>query len=185
MSVILWAVLALLAGLAALALGARRVISSPTRPPLPPGEVLAPTILERTARLALGLGLIFVLAAGALVVWTGAETFYRQESVRIPVTVLLVVALVVFSMFAMRAASWARQPDGPLDERDRAILEHAPAIEGLPMIITLALWVVGLQQTFWGQGAVPLVYLYLVFWSMLLVKAMALPVGVLVGYRRS
>jgi ABC-type proline/glycine betaine transport system permease subunit len=53
------------------------------------------------------------------------------------------------------------------------------------MILTLALWVVGLQQTYWEQGGVPLVHLYLVFWSVLLVKAMALPVGVLVGYRRS
>ena len=104
---------------------------------------------------------------------------------RIPVTLLLLAALVVFAGFGMRAAAWARQPDGPLDERDLAILEKAPALEGLPMILTLVLWVVGLQQTYWDQGAVPLVYLYLIFWSVLLVKALALPVGVLVGYRRS
>jgi hypothetical protein len=53
------------------------------------------------------------------------------------------------------------------------------------MLVTLALWVVGLQQAFWGVDAVPIVYLYLVFWSVPMVKALALPVGVLMGYRRS
>jgi hypothetical protein len=53
------------------------------------------------------------------------------------------------------------------------------------MAVTLALWVVGLQQAFWGVGAVPMVYLYLIFWSMLIVKSLALPLGVAIGYRRS
>lgn len=185
MTVILWAILALAAGLAALALGARRI--AVRRPPLElsPGESLPRTPLERLARQILMLGLLLVILAGAIVVWAGAERFYQDDTIRITVTLLLMAALLVVAGFAFRASHWARQRTGPLDERDRAILEHAPAIEGGPMIVALALWVVGLQQTFWGAGAVPLVYLYLVFWSVLMVKAMALPVGVLIGYRRS
>lgn len=185
MSVLLWAVLALLAGLVALTLSARRALRPRAPLVLPPGETFPATLLQRRARVTLLTGLVLALAAGVVIVRGGVETFYEQEAVRIPVTLLLLAALVVFAGFGMRAAAWARQPDGPLDERDLAILEKAPALEGLPMILTLVLWVVGLQQTYWEQGAVPLVYLYLIFWSVLLVKALALPVGVLVGYRRS
>ena len=53
------------------------------------------------------------------------------------------------------------------------------------MMVTLALWVVGLQQTYWSAGAVPLVWLYLMMWSLLLLKGLVLPMGVLLGYRRS
>jgi hypothetical protein len=185
MTVILWAVLALAAGLAALALGARRTLVR--RPPLalPPGESLPLTGLERLARRALGLGFLLVVVAAGVILRAGVQRFYEDDAIRITVTLLLVAALVVLAGFGLRAASWAKQSYGPLDERDRAIFEQAPAIEGGPMIVTLALWVVGLQQTFWSAGAVPLVYLYLVFWSMLMVKALALPVGVLIGYRRS
>jgi hypothetical protein len=185
MTVILWAVLALVAGLAALALGARRIALR--RPPLElaPGESFPPTQLERLARQTLGWGLVPVILAGAIVIWAGAERFYQDDTIRVAVTLLLMAALLVLAGFGFRASHWARQRTGPLDERDRAILEQAPAIEGGPMIVTLALWVVGLQQTFWSAGAVPLVYLYLVFWSVLMVKALALPVGVLIGYRRS
>ena len=60
-----------------------------------------------------------------------------------------------------------------------------PLAEGGPMIVTLAAWLIGLQEVFWAVGQVPAVYLYLIFWSVLLVKGLALPVGILVGFRRS
>ena len=185
MAVILFALLALGAGAAFIAFGARRTLAR--RPPLelPPGETLPPTVLQRLAVRALALGAALVIAAGAIVVWAGPATFYARDSVRLTVTLLLLAALLVLAGFALRAFAWARQPASPLDERDRGILERAPKLEGGPMLVTLAIWVVGLQETFWSAGAVPLVYLYLVFWSLLMVKALALPIGVLIGYRRS
>ena len=185
MSVILWTVLALGAGAAAVAIGARRLLVRPPPLELPPGEELGPTVLERLARRSLALGLVLVVAAGGIVAWAGPAAFYEQDSVRIAVTLLLLAALLVLAGFAFRASAWTRRSDGPLDERDRAILDKAPSLEGGPMTVTLALWVVGLQQAFWGVGAVPVVYLYLIFWSMLIVKSLALPLGVLIGYRRS
>lgn len=182
MSIVLWAVLALLVGLVALVLGARRLAAVTQAAP---GEPLPPTRLQLLARWTLIVGLAVVVVAAGVVAWFGPDRFYEAARVRIPVTVLLLLALVVFAAFALQAARWASQAGGPLDERDRAIFEKAPTLEGTPMIIVLAIWLVGLQETFWSAGAVPLVYLYLVFWSLLLVKAMALPIGVLIGYRRS
>jgi hypothetical protein len=185
MSVILWAVAALLGGFLALAIGARRVQRASPVPELPPGETLPPTVLQRLARGTVAVGLIVALAAGAIIAWAGPRTFYEDDTTRGAVTLLLLLSLIILASFSFRAGAWMRQSTGPLDERDRAILEKAPAIEGTPMLITLVLWTIGLQEAFWSAGSVPLVYLNLVFWSVLVVKALALPVGVLIGYRRS
>ena len=185
MPIILWAVLAITAGLAAVAIGSRRVLRRLPAPDLPPGESLAPTTLQVMARRYLLAGLVPTLAAAAVVARVGADRFYQEDATRITVTLLMLAGLVVLSAFAFRAHALAKAPGGPLDERDVAILERAPLLEGGPMLVTLALWIVGLQQTYWSAGAVPLVWLYLVFWCMVLLKALVLPLGVLIGYRRS
>jgi hypothetical protein len=185
MWIVLWAVAAFVAGMLALAIVARREIGAQPALALPPGESLGSTALQRLARRYLWLGVGPVALAAAIVVWVSPQTFYERDAVRIVVTLLLVLGLFVLAGFAIQAGAWSRRRAGPLDERDREILEKAPRVEGGPMLVTLALWVVGLQQTFWSAGAVPLVYLYLIFWSLLMVKALALPIGVLIGYRRS
>lgn len=185
MAVILWAILALGAGGLVLGLGARRLLVRRPALDLLPGEELGSTMLERAARVSLIIGLMLAAVAAGLVAWAGPQSFYQRDSLRLGVTMILLAALVVASGFAIRAKAWSRRPDGPLDERDQTILERAPALEGMAMLVTLAVWVVGLQERFLGAGAVPMVYLYLIFWSMLMVKALALPIGVLIAYRRS
>lgn len=185
MSAILWAILAIAAGLGFVAVSARRALRLPPRPDLPPGETLPATVLQRLARRSLVVGMLLIAVAVAAVLRAGVDTFYHDDATRVTVTLLMLAALVVLAGFGMRAQGLARKPGSPLDERDVAILDRAPLLEGTAMMVTLALWVVGLQQTFWSAGAVPLVWLYLVMWSMLLLKALVLPMGVLLGYRRS
>lgn len=185
MSVILWAILAVVAGLGFVAVSARRALRLPPPPDLAPGETLPPTVLQRLARRSLAIGLLLVAVAVAAVLRAGADTFYQDDATRLTVTLLMLAALVVLAGFGMRAQGLARKPRSPLDERDVSILDRAPLLEGNAMMVTLALWVVGLQQTFWSAGAVPLVWLYLMMWSLLLLKALVLPMGVLLGYRRS
>lgn len=187
MWIILWAVAALVAGMLALAIVTQRELRARPTLELPPGESLGSTRLQRLARRYLWLGVVPVALAAAIVVWAGPQTFYERDAVRIGVSLLLLSGLFVLAGFAFQASAWSRRRagGGPLDERDREILEKAPKVEGGPMLVTLALWVVGLQQAFWSAGAVPLVYLYLIFWSLLMVKALALPIGVLIGYHRS
>lgn len=185
MSIVLWAVLALVAGLLVIAVESRRVLRPRQPLDLPPGETLPPTALQVMARRAIALGLLPIAAAAGLVAWAGVDRFYDDDPLRLTVTLLLLAALLVLAGFAMLVGGWVRRGAGPLDERDRDLFAKAPGLEGVPMLVTLAVWVVGLQEAFWREGAVPLVYLYLVFWSMILVKSLALPIGVLAGYRRS
>lgn len=52
------------------------------------------------------------------------------------------------------------------------------------MLVTLAVWLIGLQESYRAEGAVPVFYLYLMFWSVLVVSLLAFPLGILLGYRR-
>ena len=84
-----------------------------------------------------------------------------------------------------QAYVWAEgRDDGTLDERDHEILSGSQSLRSAAILITLVIWLIGLQETFRAEGAVPIAYLYLVFWSCLVVSLLEFPLGILVGYRR-
>ncbi len=182
MSVILWGILALVVGFAALWLKAR--LAMPPREPLPPDVELPVTPLQRAARLSLGAGLVLTAAAAGVVLVNGPEVTYADDGVRLLFTALLVAVIVVLGAPSWVKARAARNP-GLLDERDRAILDRAPAVQGVGTLLTLGVWTAGLVERFHGSGAVPLFYVILLFWSCLVVYLLALPIGILAGYRRS
>jgi hypothetical protein len=81
---------------------------------------------------------------------------------------------------------WAAQESGKLDERDRAILARAPAGVGGAMMVVMAVWMIALTEGFRPAGGqMPTYFLYLIFWSCVMVNAMAHIGGVLIAYRRS
>ncbi|RJQ39776.1 MAG: hypothetical protein C4555_02590 [Dehalococcoidia bacterium] len=70
-----------------------------------------------------------------------------------------------------------------VDERDKLIYDRSPRTQWLAVIFTLVAWVIGLTEAFRSQG-VPSVYLYLMFFTILCVSAVAQSIGILVGYWR-
>lgn len=182
MSALLWGVAAILAGMAAIWIGMKVVVGgrgAPLEEPLPV------TPLQQLARRGLLLGGVLTAGLVATVLYFGPERTFGDDAVRIGFTMLLVAILVVFGVLALRLMAWVRREDGMLDERDRVILTGAHALRSVSMLLTLAVWMIGLQETFWSDGAVPVFYLNLVFWSCLVVSLLALPLGILFGYRRS
>ncbi len=87
-------------------------------------------------------------------------------------------------MKAIRVSSFG----GPAPTRHpggRAIrLARASLAQSVAMLLTLAVWVVGVTETFRATHLVPSVHLYLLFWSCVIANLAALPVGILLGYRR-
>jgi hypothetical protein len=165
MTIVLWSVLALGAGFVALWVAARRARRE--EPPLPDDIELPATPLQRISRWGVGLSAVLAVAAAALLLWNGAEATFA----------------VVGGVGIWLRAQVGRS-DGLLDERDRAILGRAPAAQAMAMLVTLAVWTIGLAEHFHDAGAVPVFYLYLVFWSVVVVDLLGLPVGILMGYRR-
>lgn len=185
MTVILWLVAALVAALGVLFAAAW--LSQGRQPPieLPAGAAIPTTPLQRLARLTLGVGLGFASAAATLVASQGPQAFAESDRVRLSATALILAAVGVLGWFGIRAGIWARRDDGTLDERDQAILARAPAGQSVAILVILAAWVIALTETHRLTGLVPSIFLYLIFWSCVLVSLLALPIGVLVGYRRS
>ncbi len=182
MAVVLWAVLALVCGFLALWIVAR--LARPTSPPLPPETDLPPTTLQRVARWSVGSGLVIGAAAAALVVVNGPQRTFESDGLRTTFTLLLLLILAIVGAAAAWLKAQVGREDGVLDERDKAILGRAPAMQATGMLVTLAIWIVGLTEHFHDAGAVPVFYLYLIFWSCVVVDLLGLPVGVLAGYRR-
>ncbi|MGD2070988.1 MAG: hypothetical protein PVI57_20130 [Gemmatimonadota bacterium] len=182
MSIVLWGILALVSGFLALWVVAR--LARPDTAPLPPGTELPATPLQRIARWSIGVGLVLGVAAAALVVANGPDATFEDDSLRIAFTLILLVLLGVVGGGTAWLKARVTRDDGLLDERDQAIMGRAPAMQAAGMLVTLAIWTVGLVEHFHADGAVPLHYLYLVFWSCLVVFLLGLPVGVLAGYRK-
>jgi hypothetical protein len=182
MSVILWGIIAICVGFAGFAVVAW--ISRPKLPPLEPGTELPATPLQRLAAWGLLAGLLPALAAVWWVLRYGPQTIYDNDQLRMVFTLLLLLIIVVFLVVTVLLKTWVSRADAVLDERDRAILGRAPAFQSSAMLLTMAAWLVPLIEHFHSAGAVPLFYLYLIFWSCWVVSLLALPLGILVGYWR-
>jgi hypothetical protein len=183
--VILWSFIALSAAFAGFYVVVRRAQRRLPPIALPPGETMPTTALQRLAGRTLALTLLFTVAAAAVVIYHGADVTWDNDRVRLTATGLLLAGLGVFTVYLVRIGQWMAQDGGALDERDRAILASAPAGQAPAMIITLAAWQIGLIEAYHGTHLVPSVFLYLIFWSCLMVSVLALLAGVVVGYRRS
>jgi hypothetical protein len=183
MSIILWVIAALAAVLAGVAIAMR--VGLEHQPPQPHGERVPSTPLQQIARRSLLLGLLPALTAVGLVFHFGPVRFDSDSAVRLPITGLLVVSVLVFAGLAFRTRSMAARDDGTLDERDRAILDRAAVAQSVAVIVALAAWVVGLAEAYHATHLVPSIFLYLVFWSCLIVNLAAFPIGILLGYRRA
>lgn len=181
MPVILWGVLAILAGLVFMAVLAWRAALA--RPALPEGVELPKTDLQRLALRALGIGGGLTVAAGLIVAVNGPAATYDRDDLRLAFTFLMLAVLGVIVSMLVVARSWEKKDDARFDERDKAILDRAHMAQGPAVLLTLAVWTVGLTETFRATG-MPTFYLFLVFWSVLAMDLIALPIGILVGYRR-
>jgi hypothetical protein len=97
----------------------------------------------------------------------------------------LVLAMMgVLAFVAIRSAQWMARGDAVIDERDRAVLTGAPAGQAGAILITLAIWQIGLAGTYHGNGQVPMVFFYLVFWSCVVMAALSWLAGIVLGYKR-
>ena len=147
-------------------------------------EPVPPTSLERVAFWGALAVAALVGAAAWLIISNGAETVMDDDRLRMQFTTIVLSGVALFAMLAVYVPTRLMRR-AALDERDRAVLARAPMFQGALMLLTVAAWTIGLQETFRGTPGVPVAYLQLMFWSCLAANMLAWPLGILVGYRRS
>lgn len=143
---------------------------------------LPPTSLERLAWVGLVVTSAVGVGLGLLVAVGGARAFHEDGLFRGIFWILVLSGLGVW--FA--ASRWIRRRHGAavVDERDRAILARSLAVEWVVAILSLVSWTVVLTEVFWEEGAVPLEYLQLLFWTTLIGATFGRSLGVVLGYRQ-
>lgn len=146
------------------------------------GEPLPATPLERLGR----IGLLITISLGfgllAIVAVDGAGGFYGTGTSRGVFTVVLTAGIGGWVV----AWRMVRRPTGRvvIDERDRAILARSFSVESLLVILSLVAWTIGLTEIFRDEGAVPLGYIQLIFWSVFIAGAFGRSLGIVLGYRK-
>ncbi|MDP6416863.1 MAG: hypothetical protein QGG54_17790, partial [Gammaproteobacteria bacterium] len=76
-----------------------------------------------------------------------------------------------------------RKP-GLVDERDRLIIDSAPRIQWLAVVFSLVAWMITLTEVYQDTGQIPVIFLYVIFMSILIISTLAQSAGILIGYWR-
>jgi hypothetical protein len=137
--------------------------------------------LQRRAWWGLAISGLTLVSVASILFSQGAAAYWENDDLR-----LLVLGIFLGGLFAYVAvvlvALAKDERDKRLDERDQVILRRAGTTQVTLVILTLAAWLAVLPKMFHEQGAVPVVYLYLMFGSVILVTLLGQSLGILIGY---
>ena len=138
--------------------------------------------LQKRAWWGLGVGLVFALAfLLVFILMGGIETFDEDQGFRIIIDVLWVGGLVA----NLAIVNLALRKPGMADERDLRIVERAPRIQWLAVVVTLVAWTIALNEVYSDTGQIPALFMYVIFMSVLIVSTLAQCLGILIGYLMS
>ena len=136
--------------------------------------------LQKRALYGLIFGIAWTIAIIAVFIFKGGATaFDTDQTFRLIMDIIWVGGLIVYLVLFYQIL----RKTNLVDERDKLIYDRSPRTQWLAVILTLVAWVIGLTEGFHDQG-VPTVYLYLMFFTILCVSAIAGSIGILVGYWR-
>ena len=140
--------------------------------PMPP--------LEKRAWWSLVIGVAMFVTITAILVVQGAAVYWENDNLRTLVLTIFLGGLIGY--VGVLASSLPKEREGRVDERDRLILSRAPKVQSALVLIALAAWLVALTRMFHDEGAVPVVYLYLMFGCIIIITIIGQALGILFGY---
>ena len=123
-----------------------------------------------------------MLAAGLVAVFVvkGISAFDEDAGFRFIVYCLWIGVPLVYLVLINITL---RKPN-QTDERDRQIIEQSSKIQILGIIFSLVIWVIVLTEYYRDPGQVPVIFLTLIFISVLIVSTLSQSLGILLGYLR-
>ena len=145
-------------------------------------DPLPMTLLAKRAWWSLGIGLALTTAIVVVFSIRGFAAYSESREMQFLVLALFIGA--VLASLLVDPFGLPGRGNRPTDERDQLVVARAPRAQSVAMILTLAGWVTVLTVSFRGTGAVPMVFVYLIFFSVLIAYALGLSAGILLGYRR-
>jgi len=137
--------------------------------------------LQKRALYGLVFGIIWAAAiAGIFIAKGGASAFDEDTGFRLIIDGLWIGGLVVYLVLYATIIRKSRQ----VDERDRLILDKSPRAQWIAVIFTLVVWMMVLTEIYHTEG-VPVIFLFIMFISILSISMLAQSAGILIGYWRA
>ncbi len=136
--------------------------------------------LQKRAWWGLAVTLATLAIITVILMNQGAAAYWEDDSLRLTVVGIFMAGL--FGYVVTLLAPLIRANRHKLDERDRMVLSRAGAVQSGLVLIALAGWLITLTERFREQGAIPVVYLYLLFGSIVLINLIGQSLGILLGY---
>jgi hypothetical protein len=136
--------------------------------------------LQKRAWWGLAVTLATLAIITVILMNQGAAAYWEDDSLRLTVVGIFMAGL--FGYVVTFLAPLIRGNRHKLDERDRMVLSRAGAVQSGLVLIALAGWLITLTERFREQGAIPVVYLYLLFGSIVLINLIGQSLGILLGY---
>lgn len=176
---VVWITLAALGGVLALAVVGRSLWSLRPQPEM---GGLPATPLEKLGWVSLVVTTAVGSGLAALVAFNGAAFIDDDSIARWIFWILILGGIGVWSLawyFIKRASGKAA-----VDERDRAVLARSLGVESMIVLLSIVTWTVVLTEVFWDEGAVPIAYLQLIFWTTFIGGVFGRSLGIVLGYHR-
>jgi hypothetical protein len=148
---------------------------------LPEKEVKSVAPLQKRALYSLVIGIALTIALIVFFIARGgAAAFDEDQKFRLVVYAFWVGVPLVYLILVKLTL---RKPE-QVDERDRLVIDRSVRTQWLAVIFSLAAWTVTLTELYWAQRQVPLVFLNIMFISILIISTLAQSLGILIGYWR-
>ena len=138
-------------------------------------------LLQKRAWWSFAIGVATFGVIAAILTDRGAAAYWENDNLRLTVVGIFIGGLFAHVAILLRPSLKGNRGGG-FDERDRLVLSRAPHAQSAAVILALATWMIVLSERFHDQGAVPMVYLYLIFGTAILVNLIGQSVGILLGY---
>ncbi|MCX6013251.1 MAG: hypothetical protein NTV30_07575 [Chloroflexi bacterium] len=136
--------------------------------------------LQKRAFYGLIFGIVWTIVIIAVFIINGGPTAFDTGQIfRLIMDGIWVGGLIVYLVLFYQIL----RKTNLVDERDKLIYDRSTRTQWLAIIFTLVAWVIGLTEGFRSQG-VPTIFLYLMFFTILCVSAIAQCIGILVSYWR-
>ncbi len=140
------------------------------------------TPLQKRAWWGLGVGVVWCAAMLAVVLGSDPVSMIEDRGERLLFTGILMAGVLAYVVVLILMKRLTAGGETMLDERDRSIMARAGTVQSALMLATLAGWAIVLSETYWDERAIPIVFSYLIFWSVFIVYLLAYSLGILLGY---
>jgi len=144
-------------------------------------EPLPLTPLQKRSWLGLATAALVSVAVLVVLMVRGPTAFFEDTTTRLLTDGLLLGGLIVY--FVLLRVTRLSGADLVMDERDVMILGKTARLQLTAVLLGLLVWAIALTEVYWEQKSVPLAFVYLIFLSSMIVNFLAMPIGVLLGYR--